>query len=85
MTPCSFIWRLDDIFWPKRSGIICYERQDIIWHQPPNLAPWENSHLLKEPEKICLYTTSFCDSQVPCDSQVRPFVCGKLGVEYYTH
>ena len=23
--------------------------------------------------------TSFCDSQVPCDSQVRPFVCGKLG------
>ena len=35
--------------------------------------------------KICLYMTSFCDSQVPCDSQVRPFVCGKLGVEYYTH
>ena len=43
MTPCSFVWSLDDIFQPKRSGIICYERRDIIWHQPPHLAPWENS------------------------------------------
>ena len=32
-----------------------------------------------------LYMTSFCDSQVACNSQVQPFVCGKLGVEYYTH
>ena len=44
MTPCSFICWLDDIFWPKRSGIICSERRDIIWHQLPNLALWENSN-----------------------------------------
>ena len=43
MTPCSFVWWLDDFFQPKRSGIICYERRDIIRHQLPNLAPWENS------------------------------------------
>ena len=45
MTPCSFVCWLDDIFWPKRSGIICYERQDIIWRQLPNLVPWENSRM----------------------------------------
>ena len=37
MTPCSFAWWLDDIFLPKRSGVICYERRDIIRCQPPNL------------------------------------------------
>ena len=38
MTPCSFVCWVDDIFWPKRSGIICSERLDIIQCQPPNLA-----------------------------------------------
>ena len=45
MTPCSFVWWLDDIFRPKRPGVICYERRDIIRCQPPNLVSWENSRL----------------------------------------
>ena len=55
MTPCSFVWWLDGIFCPKRSGIICYERRDIIRHQLPNLAPWENS---QNKIKIVLLVTS---------------------------
>ena len=39
MTPCSFVCWLDDIFQPKRSGVICSERQGIIRCQPPTPSP----------------------------------------------
>ena len=52
MTPCSFIWWLDDIFQPKRSGVICYERRDIIRCQPPNLASWENSRWRVDRQRV---------------------------------
>ena len=49
MTPCSFVHWLDDIFQPKRSGIIWSERRDLIWCQLPNLEAWENSQLFSNP------------------------------------
>ena len=67
-TPCSFIWWLDDIFQPKRSGIICYERQAIIQHQLPNLAPWENSHLkLSSRTVLVTYWVSLLFSEAPLE------------------